>query len=91
MAKVPAIDLGSTDGMLPAAHFDGILEQSRDLICERLDRAVADMLDKATEALSVLIKETRNFEERRLYEEAKGRHVGATRNHGEAVQGELSR
>ena len=30
-----------------ATPFDGILEKSRDLICARLDDAIADMLDKA--------------------------------------------
>jgi len=58
--------------MQQAAHFGGILDQSRNLICERLDQAVAGMLDKATEALSTQIGQTRNFEERRLYEDAKG-------------------
>jgi hypothetical protein len=57
--------------MQQATHFDGILEQSRDLICERLDQALAGMLDNAKEALSALIDGTRNFEERRLYEDAR--------------------
>ncbi len=51
--------------------FDGILEQSRDLICDRLDEAIAGMLDRAGEALSALIKETQNRDDRCLYEETK--------------------
>ncbi|MCC6533451.1 MAG: DUF1631 domain-containing protein [Burkholderiales bacterium] len=51
--------------------FDGILERSRDLICARLDEAVAVMLDSAHELLTTLIKETQVREEWRLYEEAR--------------------
>ncbi|MGH8664278.1 MAG: DUF1631 family protein, partial [Burkholderiales bacterium] len=51
--------------------FDGILEKSRDLICERLDEAVALMLDSAHEIITQLIKDTQIREEWRLYEEAR--------------------
>jgi hypothetical protein len=51
--------------------FDGILEQSRDLISKRLDQAIAGMLDKAEEALSTLINETQSREERELYQQTK--------------------
>jgi hypothetical protein len=54
-----------------ATPFDGILEQSRDLICERLDDAIADMLDKADEVLSALINDKQSREQRNLYQEAK--------------------
>jgi hypothetical protein len=57
--------------MQDTTPFDGILEESRDLICERLDDAVADMLDKANEVLSALINDTQNREQLRLYQEAK--------------------
>ena len=71
MATAPAIDTSPAQETQQATHFDGILEQSRDLMCERLDQAVAGMLDKAKDALSARINETRNFEERRLYEDAR--------------------
>src|SRR5690348_13508392 len=51
--------------------FDGILEKCRDLICERLDEAVALMLDSAHEIITQLIKDTQIREEWRLYEEAR--------------------
>ncbi len=57
--------------MQQATPFDGILEQSRDLICKRLDQAIAGMLEKAEEALSALINETQNSKERELYQETK--------------------
>ncbi len=76
MATVPAELSPSSHGMQQAQHFDGLLEQSRNLICERLDQAVAGMLDKAKDALSVLIDGTRNFEERRLYEDARAVVIG---------------
>jgi hypothetical protein len=67
----PATDLTPSQGIEQAKQFDRILEQSRDLICERLERAVAAMLDKAKDGLSALIDATRSLEERRLYEEAR--------------------
>jgi Protein of unknown function (DUF1631) len=51
--------------------FDGILEKCRDLICERLDEAVALMLDSAHDIITQLIKDTQIREEWRLYEEAR--------------------
>jgi len=57
--------------MQKATPFDGILEQSRDLICKRLDQAIAGMLDKADEALSDVINNTRDRVERKLYEATK--------------------
>lgn len=51
--------------------FDGILEKSRDLICQRLDEALAIMLDSAHEVITQLIKDTQIREEWRLYEEAR--------------------
>ena len=51
--------------------FDGILEKARDLICERLDEAVALMLDSAHDIITQLIKDTHVREEWRLYEEAR--------------------
>lgn len=51
--------------------FDGILEKSRDLICTRLDEAIALMLDSAHEIITQLIKDTQVREEWRLYEEAR--------------------
>jgi len=51
--------------------FDPILEKARDLICERLEDAVSDMLDKADEVLLALVKETQNRDERALYETAR--------------------
>lgn len=54
-----------------ASPFDGILEKSRNLMCERLEDAVADMLDGAHEVLTNLMIETYNREERCLYEEAR--------------------
>jgi len=51
--------------------FDPILEKARDLVCERLEDAVSDMLDKADEVLLALVKETQNRDERALYETAR--------------------
>lgn len=51
--------------------FGGILEKSRNLMCERLEDAVADMLDGAHEVLTNLMMDTYNREERCLYEEAR--------------------
>ena len=72
MPAAPVIDLRPTPPeSLQATQFAGLLEESRDLICERLDKAVSGMLGHAKDALTALITETRNFEERRLYEEAR--------------------
>jgi len=57
--------------MQDTTPFDGLLEQSRDLICERLDDAVADMLDKTNDVLTALINDTQHREQRHLYQEAK--------------------
>jgi len=51
--------------------FAGILEKSRNLMCERLEDAVADMLDGAHEFLTNLMMDTYDREERCLYEEAR--------------------
>src|SRR3954462_14386047 len=47
--------------------FDSLLVQCRDLVCERLSLALAGMLDKAEEALSVLANETRDATLKKLY------------------------
>jgi hypothetical protein len=57
--------------MQKATPFDGILEQSRDLIAKRLSLAIAGMLDKADEALSAYISETQSREEHELYQKTK--------------------
>jgi len=57
--------------MQKATPFDGILEQSRDLICMRLDHAIVGMLDNADEALSVRMNESHSREERNLYQKAR--------------------
>ena len=54
-----------------AGAFDAILEQSRNLICEYLDEAVAAMLDKADETLFERMTETHDREENRILEEAR--------------------
>ncbi|RPI45994.1 MAG: DUF1631 domain-containing protein [Betaproteobacteria bacterium] len=51
--------------------FDGILEKCRDLISERLDDAISDMLDNADAVLSALVKDAQRRDERHLYEEAR--------------------
>src|SRR5688572_15445154 len=73
MAAAPANDASptTTSGLHQANQFAGLLDQSRDLICESLDRAVAGMLDKAKAALTTLVDETRDLVERRLYEETR--------------------
>ena len=62
MATIHAFDPNPSStpkpGLQQAAQFDGILEQSRDLICERLDQAVAAMLDKAKDALEQFAEAT---------------------------------
>lgn len=54
-----------------AGAFDAILEQSRNLICEYLDEAVAGMLDNAEETLFARMNETQNREDLRVLEEAR--------------------
>jgi hypothetical protein len=54
-----------------SAQFDEILRQARDAMCERLDDAIASMLDHAAENLLALINDTRDLAERRNYEEAR--------------------
>jgi len=73
MATAPANDSSPVPGLqqATATQFAGLLDQSRDLICESLDRAVARMLDKAKAALTGLVDETRDIVERRLYEETR--------------------
>ena len=65
-------DSGAIHQRQQATAFDGILEHSRDLICERLNDAIVAMLDKSEEALSGLMNETQDRDVRRLYEEARG-------------------
>jgi Protein of unknown function (DUF1631) len=57
-------------------HFAGLLEQSRDLICDRLEKALDSMLLKSKDTLASQIQGTRNFEERRLYEEVQAIVMG---------------
>jgi hypothetical protein len=54
-----------------AMPFDSLLAQSRDLVCERLAQALAGMLDKADDTISVLINETQDQDVRKLYLEAR--------------------
>ena len=58
------------DGRQPTL-FDGVLEQSRELICTRLDEAIACMLDEADKALLAFSTETHNRDERSLFEKAR--------------------
>ena len=57
--------------MQQATPFDGIIEQARDLISQRLNVAISGMLDKSDEALSTLIDETQSREERELLQKTK--------------------
>jgi len=50
-----------------ASPFDRILEESCDLVCDRLDQALAGMLDKVEDTLTALINETQNREAQELY------------------------
>ena len=50
-----------------AASFDSILAQCRDLVCDRLSQALAGMFDKADEALSALVNESRDEATQTLY------------------------
>jgi len=59
--------------MQQATPFDGILEQSRDLICTRLVQALAGMLDASEAALATLASETQSREEQELYGKTKDR------------------
>ncbi|MCC7485531.1 MAG: DUF1631 domain-containing protein [Burkholderiales bacterium] len=72
MATLFAVEPQPAGGADQARRFEGILARSRDLIGERLDQAVATMLDKGKDALSARILETRSLQERRLYEETRG-------------------
>jgi len=76
MAAVPSNDSGPAPGRQQALQFAGILDQSRDLMCESLDRAVAGMLEKVKVAITALVDETRDMAERRLYEETRDVAVG---------------
>ena len=53
--------------MSQPTSFDALLTQCRDLVCERLDAALAAMLDKADDALLAMVAETREPETQRLY------------------------
>src|SRR6185503_9553095 len=59
----------------PAAQqstpFDTILNQCRDLVCERLTDAVTAMFDKVQEKLTAQANETQNKEEKDLYTAAR--------------------
>ena len=57
----PASDSSPASGLQQASQFAGILEQSRGLICNSLDQAVARMLDKAKAA--GLVKDLSNPKE----------------------------
>ncbi len=54
-----------------AASFDSILAQCRDLVGDRLSQALAGMLDKADEALSALVNESRDEATQTLYRETR--------------------
>jgi len=54
-----------------AMPFDSLLAQCRDLVCEQLAQALAGMLDKADDTISVLINETQDQDVRKLYLEAR--------------------
>src|SRR5262245_30545170 len=75
MATSPANDSSAAQGV-QAMHFAGLLEQSRDLICDRLEKAMDSMLGKAKDTLSTQIQGSKNFEERRLYEEVQSIATG---------------
>ena len=64
--------------MPQGSSFEGLLEQCRDLACERLSAALSGMLDKAQDTLSVLIRETQDREAQPLYQET-GRKLRANR------------
>ncbi len=67
----PGTHPGPTRESLQATPFDGILEESRDLIGRRLDAALCAMLDQSGEALSGLISEARSREEREVAEKTR--------------------
>jgi len=54
-----------------ASPFDTILNQCRDLVCERLTDAVTAMFDKVQEKLTAQANETQNKEEKELYTDAR--------------------
>jgi hypothetical protein len=54
-----------------ASSFEGLLNESRDLVCERLRAAVAAMLEKADEALAALITATQNREAQEPYQDTR--------------------
>jgi hypothetical protein len=64
--------------MAQGSSFESLLEQSRDLVCERLGAALSRMLDNARDALSVLSRETQGREPQELYQET-GRKILAQR------------
>ncbi|HKB83020.1 MAG TPA: DUF1631 family protein [Burkholderiales bacterium] len=53
--------------MPQATSFDSLLAQCRDLVCGRLDQALAGMLNKADNALSALAGEARDPQAQKLY------------------------
>ncbi|HEY3077648.1 MAG TPA: DUF1631 family protein, partial [Burkholderiales bacterium] len=54
-----------------ASSFDSLLDESCDLVCERLRAAVAGMLDKADEALTALVTATQNREAQEVYQDTR--------------------
>jgi hypothetical protein len=54
-----------------AMQFESLLAQCRDLVCEQLAQALAGMLDKANDTISVLVTETQDQDVRNLYLEAR--------------------
>ena len=69
MFNQSAVDSTPTQGSQQAQHFAGILEQSRTLMSESLDRSVTGMLDGAKQAMTALTSDTRSLEDRRVYDE----------------------
>ncbi len=53
--------------MPQATSFDSLLAQCRDLVCDSMVKALADMLDKSDDALGALASQTRDPKSQKLY------------------------
>jgi hypothetical protein len=63
--------LETIDSTPQAGTFDQLLEQCREVACERLCAALSGMLGKADEALTGYIGETQSSDAQRLYQDAR--------------------
>jgi hypothetical protein len=59
------------DASQQASSFESLLDESQQLVCERLSAAIAGMLEKADESLVDLTTETHNREAQQLFQDTR--------------------